>query len=124
MMAHYRSKHEDIRYPCDQCDYQASYKGDLHKHIQSQHGFSVSSQCPECGAEFRQRGAMLAHCRSIHEGIRYPCNECDYQATQQSGLKRHILNIHEGIKYPCNQCDYQATDKSKLRKHMKSKHGV
>ena len=37
MLAHYRSKHEGIKYPCNQCDYQATQKGNLQTHIQSRH---------------------------------------------------------------------------------------
>ena len=48
MVAHYRSKHEGIKYPCNQCDYQATQQSSLQRHIQSK-----------------------------HEGIKYPCNHCD-----------------------------------------------
>jgi len=94
MVAHYRSKHEGVKYPCNQCDYQATTQSDLKKHIQS-----------------------------VHKGIRYPCNQCDYQATLQGDLKKHIQSVHEGIRYPCNQCDYQATQLSNLQRHISAKHG-
>merc|ERR1712150_423385 len=81
-----------------------------------------STQCPECGAEYKQRCDMLRHFRSKHEGVKYPCNQCDYQFTTHGSLLSHIQNKHEGIKYPCNQCDYQATDKGNLQRHIQSKH--
>ena len=37
MVTHYRSKHEGVKYPCNQCDYQATTQGNLQRHIQSQH---------------------------------------------------------------------------------------
>ena len=37
MLRNYRSKHEGIKYPCNQCDYQATQQGDLKKHIQRKH---------------------------------------------------------------------------------------
>ena len=37
MGKHYRSKHEGIKYPCNQCDYQATRKDHLKTHIQSKH---------------------------------------------------------------------------------------
>ena len=58
---HIRSKHEGIRYPCDQCDYKATDKGNLMKHI-----------------------------KSIHEGIRYPCGQCTHKAISKGYLKMHI----------------------------------
>ena len=45
MKKHIQSKHEGIKYPCNQCDYQATKQGSLQTHIQSK-----------------------------HEGIKYPCN--------------------------------------------------
>ena len=37
MMVHYRSKHEGIKYPCNQCDYQATTQGSLKRHTKSIH---------------------------------------------------------------------------------------
>merc|ERR1712150_364858 len=81
-----------------------------------------STECPECGKGFSTKTNMLAHCRSKHEGIKYPCNQCGYQATQQGNLQKHIQSVHEGIKYPCDQCDYQATQQGHLQIHIQSKH--
>ena len=49
---HKQSKHDGVRYPCDQCDYAATDPSNLNKHQQS-----------------KQRG------------VRYPCDQCDYSAT-------------------------------------------
>ena len=65
MVRHYRSKHEGIKYPCNQSDYQATEKGSLQRHIQSK-----------------------------HEGIKYSCDQCDYQAIQKGSLKTHIRYKH------------------------------
>ena len=37
MLQHYRSVHQGIKYPCNQCDYQATKRGNLQKHIQRKH---------------------------------------------------------------------------------------
>ena len=65
MLAHYRSKHEGVKYPCNLCDYQAKKLSNLQRHIQF-----------------------------VHEGFKYSCNQCDYQATKQSYLDTHILAKH------------------------------
>ena len=65
---HRRSVHAGIKYPCGQCEYQATEKGNLDK----------------------QR-------RSVHEGIKYPCGQCEYQATQKGKLEQHRRSVHEGI---------------------------
>ena len=47
--------------PFDQCDYQATKKGDLKRHIES-----------------------------IHEGVHYTCDQCEYKATQKGDLRKHV----------------------------------
>ena len=51
--------HEGIKYPSDECDYQATRQGHLKTHKQS-----------------------------VHEGIKYPCDESDSIATHQGHLKQ------------------------------------
>ena len=53
--------HGNVKYPCDQCEYAATQKTSLKRHIES------------------------VHCK-----ITYPCDYCEYVATQKSALKRHI----------------------------------
>ena len=61
LLTHLKSKHEGIKYPCDQCDHKATRKGNL-----------------------------LVHIKSKHEGIKYPCDQCEYKATEKSSLLRHL----------------------------------
>ena len=65
MLAHYRSKHEGGKYPCNLCHYRAKKLSNLQRHIQF-----------------------------VHEGFKYSCHKCDYQATKQSYLQSHILTKH------------------------------
>ena len=67
---HFRHTHEDVTYPCCQCDYKAAHKGTL-----------------------------LSHIRSIHEGViaTYPCSQCDFKATKKSNLQRHERSKHNGV---------------------------
>ena len=88
MLRHYRSKHEGIRYPCNQCTYQATQKGDLQKHIQAK-----------------------------HEGIKHPCNQCDYQATTQGNLQSHITAKHSDNILKCDHCDYQTKWRQSYYRH-------
>ena len=60
-----------MKYPCRQCEYQATRKEKLDWHK-----------------------------RSVHEGIKYPCRKYGYQATTKESLDRHKRSVHEGIKYP------------------------
>lgn len=95
MLRHYRSIHEGIKYPCNQCDFQAAGLSNIQKHICIQYK---------------------------HEGVKYPCNECDFQATTKSSLQRHKQSKHDCTRHPCPQCDYEATGQESLQLHLTAKH--
>ena len=116
-----KSKHEVVKYSCNQCDHQATNRSNLIKHIQAKHE-GVRYACNQCKHQFSTQPSLIRHIQSIHEGIKYSCNQCEYQATTQSSLTTHIQSKHEGVKYGCNQCDYQATTQSHLRSHIQSLH--
>ena len=91
-----RTKHEGVRYACDQCDYRTEDKSNLSHHIQI-----------------------------AHEGEgnkRFACSQCVYVTTRQSTLKAHIQSKHEGVEYHCDQCDFKASWKASLRKHKIENH--
>ena len=54
------------RYSCDQCDYKATHKGSLKRHIESVHGDK-----------------------------QYPCDKCDYKTAWKGNLKTHIDSVHD-----------------------------
>ena len=72
---HKASKHEGITFPCDKCNYVATYIGTLNRHKQT-----------------------------THEGIKFPCDECEYSGASLSYLKKH-QKIHQRIKYLCDLCE-------------------
>ena len=92
---HYQSVHQGIKYPCLECDYEATRK-DL---LSSQH-------------------------ESVHQGRKYSCELCGFQAKYQSSVNSHHQSVHQGLKYPCHQCDYQATQKSNIKRHIQTKHSI
>ena len=65
MLAHHRSAHQGVKFPCNQCDFIASTTSHLKRHVES-----------------------------VHEGVKYPCNQCQYQATHRHHLNAHIRNKH------------------------------
>ena len=54
-------RYEGVKFPCDHCDYKATQKVNL-----------------------------LRHLKSVHEGVKFPCDHCDYKATQKFHLLRHL----------------------------------
>jgi len=55
-------KLEEVRYPCDKCEYAATSTWDLSRHI-----------------------------KSYHEGVRYPCDKCVNTLQLQPGKLEDIL---------------------------------
>ena len=78
-----------------------------------------STECPECGKVFTEKGNMVKHLRSKHEGIKYSCNQCDYQATQQGNLQTHIAAKHSDNILQCELCDYQTKWRNHYNQHKK-----
>ena len=70
--------------------------------------------CEQCDYKASQRGHLLAHIKSTHEGFKFPCEQCDYKASKKENLLRHTKSTHEGLQYPCEQCEYKAAQKGSL----------
>ena len=86
---HIRTAHVDEkRYPCSQCDHQATSKPHLKRHIES-----------------------------VHKKIKHPCALCEHKASSKANLWTHIKSLHEKIKYNCNQCQHKASSKAGLKCH-------
>ena len=76
MVAHYKSKHEGVKYPCNQCDYQATQQGDLKRHIQSKH---KGIPCNQCDSPATQQGHPQDHISAKHRDNILQCECCDFQ---------------------------------------------
>ena len=74
-----------IRFECEECDYSASTKYNLSRHMMK------------------------------HTGKKpFKCDECDYSSSQKSNLNTHKM-IHTGEKpFKCDECDYSSSWKSHL----------
>jgi len=109
------------------CDYKASRKDTLLKHIQSKHE-GVKFSCDQCAFKATLKGTLLTHVKSKHEGVKYPCNQCDYEASRKSSLKNHLKSKHEGVKHPSNDLLKwhltEENDDQNEDKEMKQHHNV
>ena len=121
LRTHVESKHEGIRYTCDQCDYKATLKKDRKKHKESQHE-GVRYPCDKCDYKATEKSKLRIHKESKHLGVCYSCDDCQYKASTPAHLRTHVESIHEGVRYPCDECDYKATERGSLKKHRKRKH--
>jgi hypothetical protein len=66
--------HDGLRYPCDQCDYAATRRGDLKQHKESQYKIHVTKLTCTIPKELK------IHRESKHEDIWYSCDQCDNAA--------------------------------------------
>ena len=118
---HKKSKHDGIRYQCNQCVYSASQRSKLNQHVASKHD-GVTYSCDQCEYVVTKASSLKEHKSAIHEGNKFPCDQCDYLANRPTQLKVHKESKHEGIRYPCDLCNYAAPELSSLTKHKKSVH--
>ena len=65
---HKESFHGDVRYSCDQCEYQATQKGNLKTHIDSVHG-DVQYTCDQCDCKSKWKGDLKKHLESVHGDV-------------------------------------------------------
>jgi KRAB domain-containing zinc finger protein len=73
LACHLDSKHQNLKYASEQCDYNSIKKDSLNKHYQTFKTREYHS-CQECGQQFTDEGNLTRHQKAIHEGILYQCN--------------------------------------------------
>ena len=105
-------------FPCPDCDYKATLKGSLQRHIKSIHK-GETFQCPDCDYKATHKSNIQTHIKSIHRGETFQCPECDYKTRWKSNLQMHIKAIHKGETVPCPYCDFKAKAKGNLQMHIK-----
>ena len=108
LLKHIKAKHGDNKYACNQnkCKYQAINQAALEVHFESIH--AVINQ--------RLFNSQVSHKQSLKHHYFYPCKLCDFQAKSKKLLNSH-LRIHDGIKFDCNQCDYKGPQRC-LQRHI------
>ena len=75
------------------CDYQAIRIGCLQKHIHSKHE-GIKYPCDQCDKQFTGKGHLKKHIQSQHKGIKYPCGLCDKELTSKDHLNTHVKSVH------------------------------
>ena len=93
---HNQSKHGDIKFDCDQCEYKATTKSNLRVHKLSKH-VGIIIDCDQCVYKATQKSS-LSNKKSKHEGIK----SSEYKATIKSHLRVHTLSRRERIRFDCD----------------------
>ena len=70
-MAHIQSVHEKQRqrYPCLHCDYSATKKRLVRRHVQKIHERALLIHCPVCDFIAESQRLLQRHTKSIHKGF-------------------------------------------------------
>ena len=141
---HIQSLHEKTKYSSNQCDHQATGKGNLKKHINiliwgSEDSYSEKfkyscNQCDHqatgnkyCNKRERERGTgvlTLYYFYSSPDTIQcsLSLSLCETTALSQWERTHHLKSDPEGIRYPCSSCKYKSRNKGKLNSHIQVKH--
>ena len=57
-------------------------KSENEKHIESVHDRDKKNSCHHCEYKATAKGHLKRHIESVHMNVDYPCNQCEYKATQ------------------------------------------
>ena len=117
---HIESKHEGIIHRCHLCNYTASAKTSLYRHVRSKH--EEQHKCNICGLLKRGISELKTHIKLVHDGVKLSCDECNYKTAYKWTLKTHKSSVHEGINFNCDKCDFKSAFKNNLRTHKRSVH--
>ena len=64
---HERSKHLNLSYPCNNCDYKATDKGSLYRHKRERHEDPEVVQCEDCAFKTKNERSLKNHIKSKHK---------------------------------------------------------
>ena len=75
------------RWPCDQCEHEATSKYTLELHKKTLHEKKMRVPCLLCDKEFCNEYVMRRHIQSFHEGVRFQCEQCEYSSESKVSTK-------------------------------------
>eukprot|EP00035_Acanthoeca_spectabilis_P036024 m.37402 g.37402 ORF g.37402 m.37402 type:complete len:285 (+) comp7689_c0_seq1:452-1306(+) len=107
---------EEREYKCDLCDYTATHRSNLSRHVQRH---SNPFACTYCDYRAEEQAQLEKHTRRHTRERPHACKLCSYRATKKSDLRAH-LRVHTGERpHACTFCDYRAAHKSTLTAHLR-----
>ena len=91
---HNQSKHGDIEFDCDQCEYKAKTKGNLRVHTLSKHGTQRNTKVLAESAKksilgFRKNQNTWISNLIVINVIIIDCDQCEHKAKHKGSLRLH-----------------------------------
>ena len=77
---------------CPDCDASFINRSGMNRHMRSVHGEKKYS-CEQCNFVASRKDVLLRHVRHAH-CVKYSCNQCDFEASKNVSLKLHIKYEH------------------------------
>ena len=111
---------ETNRVSCLECDYSASSKHNVDKHVKRDH-LGIRFECKSCDYKTPRQGRLDAHLESKHSELEFPCltDNCSWIGTSKDSLQTHKLKKHRVY---CLKCDYSAASEESVDEHVKRDH--
>ena len=92
---------------CPKCPFVTEFKHHLLYHTRNHLG-QKPFKCALCNYEASLKGNLTKHIDAVHDGKKpFSCDICGMSFKQKQGLERHVPLVHEGIKpFQCEICEY------------------
>lgn len=113
---------------CEVCDASFRSWAELQEHKKEHHrGMAQRKRffCEDCGKWYLKEVHLLAHIRSVHEGVEFVCEKdgCGKVFSRFSALRLHERVVHQRLApFVCHMCDKAFAYRHVLRGHYEAKH--
>ena len=99
-----------------ECPFQCDTKGELDKHIKSNHNMKTQFQCSVCMVYFRDSDSLASHMNVAHlkESHAIQCNRCGKSIIDKTKLREHMNESHKTYK-PCTKYQNNSCNKVPCR---------
>ena len=84
------------KYGCKLCNYKASLKVSLERHVRHIHTKEKPFSCDQCDYKAAVKHNVDKHIKVVHEKP-FSCQQCPYKTAQKSTLERHFKQFHAAI---------------------------
>ncbi|KAG5684811.1 hypothetical protein PVAND_014024 [Polypedilum vanderplanki] len=125
------SRVHKISRKCEYCEFTASNKNELLKHVKASHIQKENQTdlriCPDCGKILKGNNHLNFHIKTKHlKMTKYECDLCPFRSYGKYEIRSHILIHHLPLElrkeFKCDLCPSVLTTAMSLKTHKTHKH--